>query len=442
MHHHDSALSRLVRSRGTVFDLFSGRNNSLGLLRLLLASAVVVSHARILGFGDREFGYAFSSGQIDLGSLAVFGFFVLSGLLITRSGNRLPVGRFLWHRALRLLPGLWVCLTATALVVAPLLYWRQHGSTAGYWQHPQGPLAYLRANWAIGISQWGISGVMETAHAQGLAFNNAFDGALWSLKYEVLCYLGVALLALTGSLTRARRAVLAVTVLLGWLVLSDAIGNRYMSGALAAKHGGPFDVPLMGALDVDWVVYLGFAFALGSLIELYKERVPISDPLAALAAATLLITLSYGYFFAIGVPAYAYLLLWLAIRLPRPLQKVGRTHDYSYGIYIYGFVVEQALATLGGARWGFGAYLGLALGGTLIVAMLSWHLVERPAMRLKDRGRFHSVVRADTAPQPVRQRPRRTGSEAPAEFRCRSRPLHDGRIDATGSSTRPYAPHG
>ncbi|MCZ4095980.1 MULTISPECIES: acyltransferase family protein [Streptomyces] len=409
MHGRSAPLSRFRWSLGPVSDLFSGRNNSLGLLRLLLASAVVVSHARILGFGGREFGHTFSGGQIDLGKMSVFGFFFLSGILVTRSGNRLPVGRFLWHRGLRLLPGLWVCLAVTAFVVAPFLYWRQHGGLAGFRDQAYGPFAYLRANWAVGIDQWGVSGVMETATAKGLAFNTAFDGALWSLKYEVLCYLGVALLALTGSLTRARRAVLAVTVVLGGLILSDAIGNRYMYGAPAAKHGGLFDVPLMGALDVDWVVYLGFAFALGALIELYKERVPVSDPLGVVSGLVLLLTLRYGYFFALGVPAFAYLLLWLAIRLPKPFQRIGRKHDYSYGIYIYGFVVEQALAALGGARWGFGAYLGLAMGGTLIVAMLSWHLVERPAMRLKDLGarrrndRRHEATTPDLDTHPIRQ---------------------------------------
>ncbi|MFI6148282.1 hypothetical protein [Streptomyces sp. NPDC051109] len=49
--------------------------------------------------------------------------------------------------------------------------------------------------------------------------------------------------------------------------------------------------------------------------------------------------------------------------------------------------MEQAVAALGGARWGFGAYLALAAGGTLLASVLSWHLVERPAMRLKDIGR-------------------------------------------------------
>ncbi|GAA2644131.1 MULTISPECIES: acyltransferase family protein [Streptomyces] len=373
-------------SRGPVSELFSGRNNSLGLLRLLLASAVVVSHASVLGFGRHEFGHSFSQGQIDLGKMAVFGFFFLSGILVTRSGNRLPVGRFLWHRALRLLPGFWVCMAVTAFAVAPFLYWRQHGSTAGFWDHPQGPFSYVEANWAVGIGQWGISDVLETASAKGLTHNVGMNGALWSLAYEILCYFGVALLALGGSLVRSRRTILAVAVILGGLVFGDAIGNRLISGAGAAAHGGNVIVPLMGPQSLNTIIYLGFAFALGAVLEVYKERVPVSDPLAGLSAVVFLLTLHYGYFFALGVPAFCYLLLWLAIRLPKPFQRIGAKHDYSYGIYIYGFLVQQSLAVLGGARWGFPAYLGLSLGGALVAAVLSWHLVERQAMRLKDLG--------------------------------------------------------
>ncbi|MFC9297427.1 acyltransferase family protein [Streptomyces sp. NPDC057011] len=382
---------RVGWSHGRVSELFSGRNNSLGLLRLLLASAVVVSHARILGFGTGEFGHSFSQGQTDLGKMSVFGFFFLSGILVTRSGNRLPVGRFLWHRALRLLPGLWVCMAVTAFAVAPFLYWRQHGSTAGFWDHPQGPFAYVEANWAVGIGQWGISDILNTASAKGLTHNGAMNGALWSLAYEVLCYLGVALLALGGSLVRSRRTVLAVAVVLGGLVVADAFGNRLNAGPATAAHGGAVHIPLMGPHDLNYMVYLGFAFALGAVLEVYKERVPVSTPLAALSAVVFALTLHYGYFFALGVPAFCYLLLWLAIRLPKPFQRIGAKHDYSYGIYIYGFLVQQSLAVLGATRWGFAAYLALSLGGALLAAVLSWHLVERPAMRLKDLGRRPSA---------------------------------------------------
>ncbi|MEW2631482.1 acyltransferase [Streptomyces sp. NPDC048389] len=386
-----SSARHLRWTHGSVADCFSGRDNSLGVLRLSLAMAVVISHASVLGFGEKEFGHHFSQGQTDLGKFAVYGFFVLSGILVTRSGKRLPLGRFMWHRALRLLPGLWVCLAVTAFVVAPFLYWRQQHSLDGFLGHPAGPLDYLRANWAVALRQRDISGVMAVAGDAGLAYSPSFDAALWSLRYEVLCYAGVALLAVTGALARARRVVVLIAAVLGWLVVRQSVDFAYWAGFEdSSYYKSVVLVPAMGRFDPDVIVHLGFAFALGALIELYRERIPVSDVLGVASGLVLLGSLRFGYLYTVGLPAFAYLLLWLAIRLPAPFRRIGARHDYSYGIYIYGFVVQQALAVLGFARYGFWAYLAMSVVGTLIAAVLSWHLVERPAMRLKDFGRSRS----------------------------------------------------
>ena len=82
--------------------------------------------------------------QTDVGKMAVVGFFVLSGFMITGSGARITAGRFAWHRALRILPGLWGSLLLSALVIIPALYYWLHGSLNGYWNHPQGPRVPLR----------------------------------------------------------------------------------------------------------------------------------------------------------------------------------------------------------------------------------------------------------------------------------------------------------
>ncbi|MFJ3965479.1 acyltransferase family protein [Streptomyces sp. NPDC090036] len=381
-------------SHGTVADLLTGRNNSMGFIRLCLATAVVVSHARVLGFGKAEFGHAFSHGQVDLGKWSVYGFFVLSGILVTRSGVRLRLGRFLWHRALRLLPGLWVCLFLTAFVAAPVLYWRLHGSLDGFVDRAGGPVDYLQANATIQLNQYDVSNVMSDAMGKGLAYDRSLDGALWSLYYEVLCYVGVAILAVTGVLARARRAVLLITCLLGWLVIRQAVGDRFWAGAFEASFLAPFELPVVGFTNPVLIVYLGYAFALGALIELYRERIPVSDVLGIASLVALLVSARYGFLFVVGVPAFAYFLVWLAIRLPAPFRRIGARNDYSYGIYIYGFVIEQALVVLGFARWGLLPYLGLSLAVTVLLAMLSWHCVEKPAMRLKDLGGRRRGARA------------------------------------------------
>ncbi|MFF3845864.1 acyltransferase family protein [Streptomyces sp. NPDC002328] len=373
-------------THGAVAELLAGRDNSLGFLRLALATAVVVSHARFLGYGGKEYGRTFSGGQVTLGSLAVYGFFVLSGLLVTRSGMRLPVGRFLWHRALRILPGFWVCMALTAFVVAPVHYWHVHSTLDGL-GGPTGPIGYIQANWAIATAEYDISGLMEYERSRGVTHAAAFNGSLWTLRHEALCYVGVAVLALTGILTRARRAVVLITAVLGWLVIWQAITTPFWAGPMVSGYLRTFWLPLLGAVNPAVMFYLGLAFCFGMLFELYKERVPVSDPLALASFAVLLGSLRYGYFYIVGLPSFAYVLLWLAIRLPGAFRRIGARHDYSYGIYIYGFLVQQALAVAGYTRFGLTAYFLLTMTFTLPLAVASWHFVERPALRLKDLGK-------------------------------------------------------
>ncbi|MET9622717.1 hypothetical protein ABZZ37_18390 [Streptomyces sp. NPDC006464] len=194
----------------------------------------------------------------------------------------------------------------------------------------------------------------------------------------------MAALAVTGILKRARWVILPVAALLAWLVIRQAATDAFWAGPYDAHLLHNFQLPPFGQLNPSFLIYLGFAFTLGAAIELYKERIPVSDPLGVAALGVLLGSLHYGYLFTVGIPAFAYALVWLAIRLPAAFRRIGAKHDYSYGIYIYGFLVQQTLALLGYTRWGLAAYLALTFLITLLLAMASWHLVERPAMQLKD----------------------------------------------------------
>ncbi|CCH18875.1 acyltransferase family protein [Micromonospora lupini] len=377
----------LVRSRGTLADLLSGRSNGIGLIRLCLAVGVVLSHSKPLGFGANDLGYHLTGRQTNVGTMAVYGFFVLSGLLITRSARRTGIIRYAWHRALRIFPGLWVCLLITALVVAPLVALREHGSTAGFFDNPWdrgGPLAYLQANWWTGVRQYGIHDLLKPTTPWGeKSGSSVFNGALWSLKYEMFCYVVVGVLAVTAVLRNARRFVLFLTVALYLSILQDWVSSGQFSGP-ASTASWSFDSPLVGVMSFHYIVYLGFLFAFGATLDLYRERVPINDALGIGSAVALGLSLLFGGFFAIGLPAFAYLLVWLSVRMPRELHWVGRKNDYSYGIYIYGFVFQQVMASLGWSRWGYVPFAAMSVAVAFAAAFVSWKLVERPALRLKD----------------------------------------------------------
>lgn len=396
-------LSVLPGRRGTLAELYSGRANSFGLLRLLLASAVVVSHMYPIAWGHLDPLWIKSGEQTDLGKMAVVGFFVLSGFMISASGARTPIGRYSWHRALRILPGLWGSLLVSALVILPLLWHWQHGTFDGYWNHPQGPVNYLKGTWNTSISTgWDISGVIEGGIKRGTNYDIGVNGALWSLKYEILCYIVIGMMGAAGVLQRARKFVPLLALGLWVLILRDWVNMPTLRG-IPGEMNSVVYVPFLGAMSMHFIIHLIFIFMIGATFQLYRERLVIHDGLAVLSAVVLGLSLWVGGLFVFGYPAFAYLLIWLAIRLPRPFQKIGRKRDYSYGIYIYGFTVEQALAMLGYAKHGKPVYLALAMAGTVVLSALSWHLLESPLMKAKN-----------WTPWPVRRLKERAAARATA----------------------------
>jgi len=345
------------------------QNNAIGALRLIFAAAVVVSHAYPLGGFGEDFAARWSGNRENLGNLAVAGFFVLSGLLIARSAARMTFGRFLWHRFLRIFPAFWACLIVTALVFAPLAAAIEHRSSPllAPWGS-DGPLRYLAFNADLTMRQYGISGLLGA-----LAEKGVFDGSLWTLRFEFVCYVAIAVIAAFGILAR-QRTVFAVGA--GLLYVAYAVPIAFQ-GRLPAPWS--FDLLLRGQnrLGAELIVY----FAAGALAYLYRDRISLRTDLGV---TTGVVTL-----FALRSPAYSlvlpitlsYATLWLAARLP--LRNIDRRVDVSYGLYIYAFPLQQLAADAGLAREGLPFFTLIAMVGALALAALSWFAIERPALRCK-----------------------------------------------------------
>ncbi|GAA5187561.1 acyltransferase [Rugosimonospora acidiphila] len=354
---------------------------------MVLACNVIIAHAKPLGFGLPSIGDGLTSSQSDLGTVSLYGFFLASGFLITESALRTSFWRYAWSRFLRVFPGLWVCLLVTALVLAPLAALYENGTLHGFWGHSQGPFHYLTTNWFGSMNQFPISGLLSgTPYGREGHGPSAFDGSLWTLRYDLVFYASIGALMVTGVLRRAPRALLLLTGVCYLLIVKDLVSaSDWTTRPLPRGAIGPF--PLLGYLAAQWMLYLGFLFLLGTVARLYAHRIPMHGSLATIAAALLGLSLWRGGFIAIGPPVVAYLVLYLAVALPSRVARLGRGRDYTYGIYIYGFPAQQLVVLFGGARWGLIPYIVFSLLGALALAVPSWHLVEAPAMRWKRRGK-------------------------------------------------------
>jgi peptidoglycan/LPS O-acetylase OafA/YrhL len=347
----------------TLRSAYDVKSNSIGFLRLLLAGTVLFSHTWILGnFGTEPLLY----GPVNIGNIAVCGFFALSGLLITQSVERFPLGRFAWHRALRILPGFWVCLLVVGFGFAPLAYVAQHGSLSGFLSATDGPFHYLRADYTVRIHEFGVSGTPAGIHFP--RSGHVWDGSLYTLWPEVKCYIAVGLLAATGLLTRARFiAPLAAMALL--LLVHNRVADQLH---LSQWPGWLLDAPTSR---------FGLCFFVGASLWLYRDRVPLSAPLASLALIGVGLLLVTGRWDDGAGVLFSYVMIWAATALP--FRKVGRSRDFSYGIYIYAFPTQQALALTHLRTGGPALFMLISAIGATALAVTSWYAVERHALRLK-----------------------------------------------------------
>ncbi|MGL3149844.1 acyltransferase family protein [Microbacterium sp. A82] len=346
---------------------FPYRANSLNLFRLILAFLVLVAHAFFTAGYDWSPGF---NGE-NLGGWAVIGFFVISGFLITRSRLRTDAGTYLVHRIARIMPAFLVCLLVTAFVFAPIAMLATHGTLSGYLTTGPTPLEYIWGNLFLHIDHYGIGQSLSA-----VPYANTWNGSLWTLYFEFICYLIVWVL---GALAIFRRSVLLVAALWAGSVLVRIVTAMGITGGL----NGDFEL-LARLLPY----FLG-----GSLIYLIVQRwgfVPLIGLVSIPIAAVLMVFVPVAGG-PLAAPFLGYALLYLStiVRQPQWIAK----NDVSYGFYIYAWPMQQLVLIFGGAQFGIVVYILITTVVTALLATASWLFVERPVMRLA-RGRAASPAPA------------------------------------------------
>jgi peptidoglycan/LPS O-acetylase OafA/YrhL len=326
--------------------------NNFDALRLFAAGLVILTHSFFIAEGSaaHEPLVRLSGNQAQLGHLGVFMFFVISGFLVTESCERTgePL-RFLAKRALRIFPGLFAALLVTAFVIGPLVTALPLAEYLGRDEI----YAYVVGNALLNTTAHTLPGVLMVDNPVGLELN----GSLWTLRYEFMMYLMVMVL---GALR-----LLDLRALLALLALGLACHQVAALGAL-----GMFG----------WLLPF---FAMGMVLAKLRHRRIFDDRLVLLAAIGLTLTVVYGQLIALFALFGGYLTLFLAFDRRLPLLRAARFGDLSYGIYIYGWPVTALLMRASGGTLAWWQLFALALPLAALTALLSWHLVEAPALSLK-----------------------------------------------------------
>jgi peptidoglycan/LPS O-acetylase OafA/YrhL len=337
--------------RRTLGAAYDRTHNNFDALRFGLATLVLFSHAFSL---DAQLDplLAFSGGQMSAGAVGVEGFFIVSGFLVSQSwlGSG-GVGRFAEKRARRVLPALLVAMIVGVFVIGPCVTTQALGvylRSARTWLHFPGLFVHA---WSA------IPGVFPRN-----TFKNQVNGSLWSLRYEIGCYV------MTGAVGALGRTV--------WRPMVVAIaGAAIVANALV--HGSGMPAPAW----LSWGTKLLACYATGMVLYELRDRVPYRGTLALLAAIALVVACRVGGLVWVFPVAGAYLLLYLACASWLPLARFGRFGDFSYGLYLYAYPVQQVLLHVLGPRLPVHPFFVVAFLLTLPLAMLSWRFIEAPWLR-------------------------------------------------------------
>ena len=364
-----------MQTIGSVLDRYKGIGPGFDFLRVALALTIVFNHSFLIVEGSYD--------TVDRWHLwAVFGagmpmFFSLSGFLITGSAGRLKLKDFLLNRSLRIVPALAVDIFVSALAIGTLV---TIVPLADYFSDKKFSHYFLNI---VGFIHYQLPGVFLFN-----PFPDQVNGSLWTVPYEIGCYIIMSALIVTGAVKSKSRMLIAVTgCIFAWFAL-----HFYFIGRVS-----PFDGD--GALDhyVNNFIssrgnYLYFYFSGGALLYVFRYHVPYSGKLAlALAALVMaqgagLLPLGIWKPVALALPV-SYLVAYIGLLPVKKLPLYSRG-DYSYGIYLYAYPLQQLLVMLFPGKFSVVTHFICSAALVTCVAMLSWHGVEKPILKIRKKFSF------------------------------------------------------
>lgn len=332
-------------------DLFEKNENNFNFLRLFAALMVIYGHtSAVTGNGPQDIFLQYIGFKF-IGGIAVDVFFLISGFLITASAiHSKSLKYYIVSRIFRIYPALIICVIILVFIIGPILTTNEH-----YWNSSI-TWNYFLSNASSLSTEYFLPGVFESNH------DKAVNGSLWSLPIELRLY-GIILI---------------------FAFLRIVYNKRLFNIVL-------FSIFTIGFLDPSFFdvffkypnhKHVAMMFLLGSFIYINRYEIKIS-PIVILSLL-LFAAMTHGTVYFI----YAYILLLpvfvfsFSFSFFPALSLFRKIKDYSYGVYLYGWVVQQ-LVYLNAPDISNSFHTIISMFFSLLLAILSWHLIESKALSLK-----------------------------------------------------------
>lgn len=332
-----------------------GHDNFFTPLRFIFAFMVLIGHAFIIGSRDIQaephvfFDYTFSYMAVNL-------FFIASGFLVTKSMlYRGDIAEYSSARILRIYPALALHVLLVMFIMGPFvtsLPLREFFTHPDFLTQPLKVLSFYKTEMELPRALEGNNETLASA-------------TLWTLRYEVLAYIGTALAFALGLMRKK------------WMLLAQFVA--FAIAWIAIEGLGMFEaLPATGQN----MLRFGICYTLGAAIFAYRDRIQFH--ILGLVTVGIAAALTNGtpLFEVTTAVMLAYFVFWAAyVKIPK-LNKLQSVSDISYGIYIYHWAIMQ---WLNHAYPDMGPWQLIAIAAplTIAISIASWRYVEKPMLNSK-----------------------------------------------------------
>lgn len=336
------------------------KNNNFHFLRFLFALLVVISHSYPLSGSNEsaQWIYQITYGQIVWASIGLNGFFIISGYFIFQSHERSKsIFDYYRKRFLRLFPALFVVLLLSVLL-APFVY---KGAVPFF--ENRAVYTYLPNNLILYNFQSSIKGIFDTN-----AYH-AINGSLWTIRYEFSLYVAISFM----FFFRKKIYIVRSLLFLAFAILY--IGYNFFIERLAGSK--------IFGMNGYSILNFGAFFVCGSLLASFRiEQLKNKGLIFLVAILFFVISVYFNFYNATKHLSLPIIILMIGF-IPLPFfSTFGKYGDSSYGIYIYSFPVQQTLMYF--FKLDTFALLFSSVFISIIFGYLSWHFIEKEALKYKN----------------------------------------------------------
>ena len=339
------------------------RKNNFNCIEFIAALTVIASHAfAVTGRAGHEWLAHQTKGVFSFGALAVSVFFIISGYLVSASYER--SGSFLKYclnRVVRVWPGM-VLVTLLSVYVLGVCFTTLPLSD---YLSDKGTKAYLQNMNLFKGPRWFLPSVFSENHMK------AVNGSIWTIPYQMYLYVFLGILGLSRLLRN--KGVLFVIFIS--IIVMHCFGEKVFPETFAPRAK-------FLLLSLKPMLRLAMYFTAGMTAYRFRDDIELSIQNLLCALVLLAVFFVFQTYFAGMAIAGTYIVLYVAYRTPC-------VHSFffglSYGIYIFGFPAQQTVVALFGGKMPTYLNTVLSIPLTVLVAWLSFSLVETPLARLKER---------------------------------------------------------